>query len=174
MISLNEVDLWDLPLSPEAIESWAEAKSQLEIFSERVEGKITELHRQRLDARERYGIRSGSRYQPSSDSTAACSFERFEPGMQAFSYSGVVHWRGESDSFGAQDCEPLPAHLLTLSKGESAAWFNAECASERARLDEAEAEAERTRAEQLKLAEHTEYLRLSKIFGDQAIDDLLN
>ncbi|WP_273456341.1 hypothetical protein [Nevskia ramosa] len=121
MNALDGFDPYDVPLTPHAIECWLTIQEKVEAFKERLDQKVTLLHRQRLKIRAASGVKLESG--PQNSDYAECQFYGLAADRAMFTYSGAEWFRGERDSFHASESELLPIVLLQATQEQSAAFF---------------------------------------------------
>lgn len=161
----DDFDPWAVPLTPAAIAELTRIEEQLDHYRSRLNDNIQQMHTLRLQTREEAGLPSTrSIYTPQFDPRAGCRFEGFARNGDLL-YSGQIWFRGECDSFGKEDCDPLPGHLLGLGQDEIRVFFSEEAA----RLRMAEEERSRAAEEECRAADELRdretYLRLQAKFG---------
>lgn len=157
---------WDIPLSPENLRRLWAVEEKIEELRDRFDGKITQLHRQRIAAYRVHGVTlSFSNYRMEWAEDFGCAVHSIRDGMVR--YTGKRYFRGEVDHLDEDDCPPIPEHLLGVSSDEAKAFFEQE-AGEKAGLKAQEKLREKAEAAaRREQREREEYERLRQKFGGQ-------
>lgn len=159
----GEFNPWEVPLSPAAIEQLTRIEEHLKDYRDRLNKQINCMHEARLKTRKEAGLPGPDRYEPRNDPRAGCRFQSIK-GDQIL-YSGQIWFRGECDSFGADECEPLPLELLDASQDTITAHFAAQASRQRLALDEQRQAAEKAATEAREAADRADFERLRLKFG---------
>lgn len=160
----DEFNPWEVPLTTEYVREFTRIQDQLDEYRQRIDKRVSLIHRSRLEARKEAGLPSPWSYHPSGDSRAGCSFKEYARDGSII-YSGSVWFRGECESFSHLDCEPIPADWLSASEEEILERCRQDAAIQHQALDEKRREADAI-ADQAKVAhERAELERLRLKYG---------